>query len=242
MTPKRPLSPSPRRSPSLGRRHWLRRRTALGWEKGPPDLRGGFAGARGRAPLTIVVAAVGLVGLALAVNAGPLALDRADTTLAHLRSTQGGVLLDAFDWAGSLPIWFGLVCGLTALAVSRSSPPLGVQILVTALVAELSSALIKVVVGRTRPDGANLDELLITASFPSGHVTRAAVLTAAVLVLMPGGWPRAVTAVAGVVVVIIMSLARVSGRAHHMSDALAGALLGALIVALWALYRTRAVE
>ena len=71
--------------------------------------------------------------------------------------------------------------------------------------AELSSALIKIVVGRPRPAGANLDELLITASFPSGHVTRAAVLTAAVLLPAPQGLARLVAAVAGVVVVIMMA-------------------------------------
>lgn len=191
--------------------------------------------------VALILASAALAALAVAVSLGSVPLDAADAALGELR--RDGVsdrVLDALDWAGSLPVWFGLVLVMALAAVARSRD-LGVQIVVASLAAELASAWIKILTARSRPEGAAIDDLLITASFPSGHVTRAGVVVAALLVLAPGPpVRRRAIAVAGLILVAAMGLARVSSRAHHTSDALGGTLLAAAIVALWALYRSRA--
>lgn len=190
----------------------------------------------------LVLGLLGLAGLGAAVSLGPVSLDAADAALAELRGRGGAAgVLDLLDRAGTLPIWFALVLAMAVAAAARSQR-LAAQIVVASLAAELASAVLKVVVGRARPEGAAVDDLLITAGFPSGHVTRTAVVVAALLVLAPwGSVPRRMIAVAGLVLVGAMGVARVSSRAHHTSDVLAGALLGAAIVAGWSLYRSRFV-
>ena len=172
-------------------------------------------------------------------STGPLALDAVGPAVVALRDAGVGVVvLDVFDWAGSLPIWFAVVAALTMLAASRSRS-LGTQVFIASVAAEVASVVIKLVVGRTRPEGAELAELLISASFPSGHVTRAAVLVAVLLVLAPLGVARSAVVIVGIGAVLVMGLARVSARAHYTSDVIAAMFLGAVIVGAWAMYRQR---
>ena len=173
------------------------------------------------------------------MGTGDPVLDTADPALVALRHAGfGRTVLDLFDWAGSVPIWAALVGALTLVAAWLSRR-LAIQLLIAAVAGEVASALIKVVVGRTRPEGADITELLISASFPSGHVTRVAVLAAALLLLAPRGVARGLVAIVGACVVLTMGLARVSARAHHMSDVIAAMFLAALIVGVWAMYRQR---
>jgi undecaprenyl-diphosphatase len=87
--------------------------------------------------------------------------------------------------------------------------------------------LLKVAVGRPRPEGPAF-------GFPSGHATAAAAYFGAVLYLagsLPPGRRRLVRALA-VVCIVLVALARIILRAHWPSDVLGGVALGLALATL----------
>jgi undecaprenyl-diphosphatase len=65
-------------------------------------------------------------------------------------------------------------------------------------------------------------------SFPSGHaVATGAIAVGLAIVLIPAGLRRRTTELMAILVVIVMAMSRVYLRAHWLSDALAGAVMGA---------------
>ena len=65
-------------------------------------------------------------------------------------------------------------------------------------------------------------------SFPSGHaVATGAIAVALAIVLVPAGIRRRTIELLAILVVIAMATSRVYLRAHWISDALAGAVMGA---------------
>lgn len=89
------------------------------------------------------------------------------------------------------------------------------------IVAPALEGLLKIAVGRPRPEGPAF-------GFPSGHATAAAAYFGAVLYLagsLPGGWRRLVRALA-VALIVLVGLARIVLRAHWPSDVLGGIALG----------------
>jgi undecaprenyl-diphosphatase len=101
------------------------------------------------------------------------------------------------------------------------------------VLSEASIGLLKGSYDRARPPGA----LVATsgASFPSGHAVAASVtVVAAVIALVPAG-RRTPWALAAALFAVLMGLSRAYLRAHWLSDAAAGLLLGtswALLTAL----------
>lgn len=188
--------------------------------------------------ITLVLALTVLGFLAVAVRSGPLGLDAADPGLLALRRAGfAGGLLDAVDLVGSLPVW-GATVALLALLVARTGFRRSAELVGVAVVSEVAATAVKAVVGRARPPGADVGDLLIAAGFPSGHVTRTAVLVGVLLVLVP--WttrrPRLVLA-AGLAAVALMGFARVSSGWHYTSDVLGACLLAAAILAGWHAWR-----
>mgnify|MGYP000341895308 FL=1 len=185
------------------------------------------------AALTFALSISVLVILAVAVRGGPTVLDVTDPRLVALRVGPVDALLDAADLAGSLPLWAGAVALLT-VALARTKLRLGGEAFVVAVGAEIAATAIKAVVGRARPPGAELSDLLVAAGFPSGHVTRTAVLIGLVIALAPWAQRRPRLAIAlGLVAVALVGLARVSSAAHFTSDVLGACLLAAAILAGW---------
>ena len=192
-----------------------------------------------RALLTLAISAIALTALGLAVGLGPLSIDAADGALAALRDRGAGApLLGAADIAGSLPVW-GIATALIALLLARSSRRRATELVLVSLIAEAAATVLKVVVARPRPAGGPTLDLFVAAGFPSGHVTRAAVLVGAALVLVP--WcarqPR-LTILVGVLSVAVIGVARVSARAHYTTDVLGACLLAATMLAAWQLVRS----
>ena len=182
---------------------------------------------------------VGLLALALAVGFGPLPVDATDAALVALRRAgYGAGLLDAFDLAGSLPVWGALVLALATAACLRNRWS-AIEILLVAAASEVGTTLVKLLVSRPRPAAVDVTDLL-AAGFPSGHVTRTAVIVGVVLVLL-GATPtqRRLVVVGGVTAVAVMALARVSAGAHHTSDVLGGLFLAAVVLGGWAMWRGR---
>jgi undecaprenyl-diphosphatase len=87
---------------------------------------------------------------------------------------------------------------------------------------------IKTLYARPRPPLALVETTGF--SFPSGHaVAGAAVAVALVIVLVPAGSKRRNLEMLAAVFAVLMALSRVYLRAHWLSDAVAGAALGAAV-------------
>ncbi len=89
----------------------------------------------------------------------------------------------------------------------------------------IPSDLLKVVVGRPRPDGSVLPHPFVPvqpdASFPSGHTVFVVALVLAGLMLVPAGPRRRVLAVLGGVVVLVVATALAVDGVHWPTDVVA---------------------
>ncbi len=97
-------------------------------------------------------------------------------------------------------------------------------------VAPISEWLLKIAVGRARPEEASM-------GFPSGHATAAAAFFGAVIYLAEPLRPpvRAAVRAASVVLIVLVALARVVVRAHWPVDTLAGIALGLSLASIAAI-------
>lgn len=183
--------------------------------------------------VAVFLALMALVPLALAVREGPTALDAYDMGLWRLRETAiGAGVLGAADLVASVPVW-AVVVATVAVALAFTSLGQSLRLVALVVIAELATIVVKGVVDRPRPDSTgSLD--LVAAGFPSGHVTRTAVLVGGLLVLMP--WcrrhPKAVISL-GLLAIAVMGVARVSARAHYTTDVLGACLLTAGLLGAW---------
>lgn len=193
-----------------------------------------LSGARRQvAALAFALALPVLIILAVAVREGPTVLDAVDPIFVALRVGPLDTLLDGVDLAGSLPVWAFAIALLTVM-LARTERRLGVEVFVVAVGAEAAATAIKALVGRARPAGAELADLVVAAGFPSGHVTRTAVLVGIVIALAPWTSRRPGLAIAlAIVAVALMGLARVSSGAHFTSDVVGACLLAAGSLAGW---------
>jgi len=147
--------------------------------------------------------------------------NRPTTLLAEGLSLAGGV------WVN----WPIRVAGLVVLAVRRRFVQLTAFALAV-LTSEILIGTLKAAYHRTRPPGS----LIATsgASFPSGHAVAGAVTALGlVVVLLPPGRTRRRWEVRAGVFVVLMALSRIYLRAHWLSDAVAGGLLGAGLALGW---------
>ena len=95
------------------------------------------------------------------------------------------------------------------------------------LAAPAAEGLLKIVIGRARPEEASM-------GFPSGHATAAAAFFGAVIYLAGSLPPPARIGVraASVVLIVLVALARIILRAHWPVDTLAGIALGLFFASL----------
>jgi membrane-associated phospholipid phosphatase len=107
-----------------------------------------------------------------------------------------------------------------------------------------SFILVTWLVGRPRPDVPRLQDSPVASSWPSGHTAAAAAYASIVVVVW---WHcrhrvvRVLAVVAVALVTIAVGWARTYAGMHHLSDVIAGALLGAVAVgATWSVLRSPA--
>ena len=194
-------------------------------------------------------AALGLLGLVpfaliAALVAGGWAplhdLDRSVTDSLH------GWALGHPHWTGATIWWTNIfgpgplriaALGLVIWLLRRHAKRLALWTATTMVLGGLLGALLKLLVGRHRPDLLDPVARATGFSFPSGHALNAA-LTAAVfvLVLLPvaRGGRRWLLWGAAVVVTVLTGLSRIVIGVHWTSDVLAGWLLGIAVVAVTA--------
>ena len=94
---------------------------------------------------------------------------------------------------------------------------------------------VTLVVGRPRPDVPRLDGSPVGSSFPSGHAAAAACYAGMAMVVFlhtRRRWPRVAAVTLVVLVTAAVSVARMYRGMHHLTDVLAGVLLGMASVAV----------
>ena len=139
-----------------------------------------------------------------------------------------GDVLRALTTLGELMVWAVLALVLTTVAVIAGRAWAGLLIALS-VASDLVAFVVKLLVERSRPEGAVVEALFGTESFafPSGHVVRATALVAAVAwLVMPHRWRLPAAIAAGVIVGSAMGYSRVALGQHWPTDALGGLLLG----------------
>lgn len=187
---------------------------------------------------------LGFVAIWWAVGAlvdGPLDgswLVRTDESIARWFAEGRTSTIDDLALAGTLladtfvKIGVTALAALVVLAVWRSWRD--VLMIVLPLILEASAFIVVTwLVGRPRPDVARLEESPVSSSWPSGHTAAAVVYSAIVVVIwwhVENRAVRIVTVVLAVAFPLIVGWARTYGGMHHLSDVVAGAILGAASV------------
>lgn len=197
---------------------------------------------RAAALAAFALGVVALAALAWSVRGGYPVFDAFDSRLAGMRVGVVDAVLDIVDLAGSLPVWAAVV-GIITLTLSRGRWRIGAEALSVVVMAEAATTAVKVVVARARPPEAEISYLIVVTGFPSGHVTRTAVLVGVMLFLLAADARRRQVVLAlGLVAVVVMGMARVSAGAHYTSDVLGALLLSATVLAGWQLLSPRLVR
>ena len=183
--------------------------------------------------LAIALAATGLAILAVDWFDDRSVIHRVDSLLrAAVPTGLFGELWAALDVVGTFPIWAAVVAASLVAVGRTTSAGAALRLAVLLLTGEVLVLALKVIVGSPRPDAALVSEFLTAASFPSGHVTRVALLCGGLLAVPRWGRRhRGASSVAALVIVVLMAMARVMVGDHSSSDVLGAMLLAATILA-----------
>ena len=193
----------------------------------------------------LLLAALALLGALAALTQArvdPAGLEaRVD---ARLREAPAGSLAVAIalDRVGGTLVGLGLAA-LAAAALALAGRRASAAALVAGtLLTLLASGLLKVALGRERPDDALLQ--LAEGAFPSGHAARAAFFACFSVGLAARMRPRWVPAVAAFALLyaLTMGASRVVLHVHRAYDVLGGWALGVAVWSLTALVLARASE
>jgi undecaprenyl-diphosphatase len=132
------------------------------------------------------------------------------------------------NWAGSWQLL--LPASLLLLLAFRRARERWYVWVALMIAAPATEGMLKVVVGRPRPEAASM-------GFPSGHATAAAAFFGAVFYLAESLRPpaRQLVRLAALVIVVLVAAARVILRAHWPSDVLGGVALGLALASTAAL-------
>jgi len=175
--------------------------------------------ARPRAVLLVSGACFVLLALAVVLTGTPPGDWAARDALLASASPPVLAAMRVINWAGSWKVLLpATLLLLLAFPRARERWYLWVGLMIAAPATE---GLLKVVIGRQRPEDASM-------GFPSGHATAAAAFFGAAIYLaepLPPLARRCVRA-AAVALIVLVAVARVILRAHWPSDALAGIALG----------------
>ena len=158
----------------------------------------------------------------------------------NVPATAIGPVLHALNEVGYPAIWDTavIVIALAAALVLRRRAPLLVP--AGLIAAEAITVGAKLIVGRARPNGVIVQDLVTQASFPSGHTVRI-VVTAWLLVIAAWPWLRArglalPAILAALAVSALIGAARVAAGEHFPSDVLGGYLLSGAFVSVVAAF------
>ena len=184
-----------------------------------------------------IASLVGFVALTLFIaGGGVVPFDTPLLERATSYSTYNGVW-SLLSNAANLPliaIGVGLVVWLFVKHLKREA----ILVILILVAVTAGSEAIKQLVARPRPPGSDTVVPGVIYSYPSGHVLEATTIFGIIAILLWRSsqplWIRAGFAIAVVVFVAAVAVARVAIDAHYPSDVLAGLLAGIGVVGLFA--------
>jgi undecaprenyl-diphosphatase len=157
-------------------------------------------------------------------------------TFRGLRESALWPLFAAANLVGSPAIWVTTVVAVAAVVATRRST-IWLAVPAAMIAAEIVTVAFKLVVDRPRPPGVVIVDLVTDASYPSGHVARAAATALATLLV---AWPalrrrgrraRVGTVVAAALTVVVMGVARLAAGEHWLTDVVGAILVSGSVVA-----------
>jgi membrane-associated phospholipid phosphatase len=169
---------------------------------------------------TIVLGSIGAVSLAD---------HRVDNWVQDHRSARSDAVAHVFRYGGEPELVFGIPAGILAAGFISGNKNLqrsGGRVLATVITAGITTAGIKVLVGRVRPDATGdpyvFKPFTQNDAFPSGHTTMAFALATALSAEIDRPWATAVlyAGASGT------AWSRLNDQKHWLSDVLAGATVG----------------
>jgi undecaprenyl-diphosphatase len=221
----------------------------------PGGLADRFAAALpGRSPVLVFLAALAVgyaVILALMIGFGLLIIDvllpvlgGGDEQLSHVLAANRTDTLNGLSriasQIGDMPAIPAVVIVVCFACLVGRRYRIAAFFAAAILVEAATYRLATMAVPRQRPNVPRLDTLPADASFPSGHVAAAVAVYVGLALLVTARWPGAVVhRVAwslAVLLPLVVAASRLYRGMHHLSDVVAGVILGclALLVALTA--------
>jgi len=203
----------------------------------PYDQRPAPSGTRRR----VALAALGIAALGLAFAAildavregdGIAAFDpRIHRWVVDHRSANLDHFFRGVTWAGSMTVLLPVILGTIAWLLWRRHPDLALAVAIATGGSLLTVAIMKAVVGRSRPPVADRIANAYGAAFPSGHsanvVAACGILAWVATRFVHRTWLRVVIWVAAVLTALLVGVSRVYLGVHWPSDVLSGWIVGA---------------
>jgi undecaprenyl-diphosphatase len=163
-------------------------------------------------------------------------LDQRITDALHgfaLRHDWWVLLMEVWSWVFDPNVWRVAALGLVIWLVRRGAKPLAWWVAITMVTGGVLNAVLKLLIGRDRPELLEPVSHAVGYAFPSGHALNNA-LGAAVflLVLLPVVRARKTLWAAAVLIPLVTAVSRVALGVHWASDVVAGLLLGVAVAAI----------
>lgn len=190
--------------------------------------------------LVATIGAFTAPGLLITDILAPNAVTRFDQDVAErLASGRTPMADDLAHWGSflaSTPVKIGLTAlfAIVALAVWRRWHET-VFLALTLIFEATVFIIVTFIVSRPRPDVPRLEDSPVNSSYPSGHVAAATVYGALTIIVFwhtTSRWARSLAVALFVAVVGLVAWSRMYEGMHHLSDVIAGILLGLCSLAI----------
>ena len=143
--------------------------------------------------------------------------------------------MEVWSWVFDPNVWRLAALGLVIWLVRRGAKPLAWWVALTMAAGGLLNALLKLLIGRDRPEFLEPVSHAVGYAFPSGHALNNALgATVFLLVLLPVVRARRTLWAAAVLIPLVTAVSRVALGVHWTSDVVAGLLLGVAVAAITA--------
>ncbi len=188
---------------------------------------------------TVLLVPFALLAALIVGNSGWLRdVDQRVTDALHgfaLRHDWWVLTMEVWSWVFDPNVWRLAALGLVVWLFRRGAKPLAWWVVVTMIAGGLLNAVLKLLIGRNRPDFLEPVSHAVGYAFPSGHALNNALgATVFLLVLLPVVRAKKTLWAAAVLIPLVTAVSRVALGVHWTSDVVAGLLLGVAVAAITA--------